>query len=85
EIFKEAGVPRKQKVTTFNVTDDAIIKPGNLLELVSIIGIVCFLIIFIFRIGKGFQGVVKRWGFKGQPASHGQTKTHRRPGAISTN
>jgi len=28
---------------------------------------------------------MKRWGFKGQPASHGQTKTHRRPGAISTN
>lgn len=24
---------------------------------------------------------MKRWGFKGQPASHGQTKTHRRPGA----
>ncbi|NXS01628.1 RM03 protein, partial [Oxylabes madagascariensis] len=44
-----------------------------------------FLIIFVFRIGKGFQGVMKRWGFKGQPASHGQTKTHRRPGAISTN
>ncbi|NXC19423.1 RM03 protein, partial [Corythaeola cristata] len=44
-----------------------------------------FLIIFLSRIGKGFQGVMKRWGFKGQPASHGQTKTHRRPGAISTN
>lgn len=25
---------------------------------------------------------MKRWGFKGQPASHGQTKTHRRPGSI---
>lgn len=37
-----------------------------------------------FSIGKGFQGVMKRWGFKGQPATHGQTKTHRRPGAIST-
>lgn len=24
---------------------------------------------------------MKRWGFKGQPATHGQTKTHRRPGA----
>nr|XP_035928733.1 39S ribosomal protein L3, mitochondrial-like isoform X1 [Halichoerus grypus] len=38
----------------------------------------------LFSIGKGFQGVMKRWGFKGQPATHGQTKTHRRPGAIST-
>ncbi|EPY82844.1 hypothetical protein CB1_000621007 [Camelus ferus] len=36
------------------------------------------------RIGKGFQGVMKRWEFKGQPATHGQTKTHRRPGAVST-
>ncbi len=25
---------------------------------------------------------MKRWGFKGQPASHGQTKTHRRPGSL---
>jgi len=25
---------------------------------------------------------MKRWGFKGMPASHGQTKTHRRPGNI---
>lgn len=41
EIFKEAGVPRKQKVTTFNVTDDAIIKPGNLSEL---LGIICIII-----------------------------------------
>ncbi len=38
--------------------------------------------LFYCRIGKGFQGVMKRWGFKGQPASHGQTKTHRRPGSL---
>ena len=25
---------------------------------------------------------MKRWGFKGGPASHGVTKTHRRPGNI---
>lgn len=37
EIFREAGVPRKQKVTTFNVTDDAIIKPGNLFDLDAVI------------------------------------------------
>jgi ribosomal protein L3 len=32
--------------------------------------------------GKGFAGVMKRWGFKGQGASHGNTKSHRRPGSI---
>ncbi|MFA6263864.1 MAG: 50S ribosomal protein L3 [Candidatus Babeliales bacterium] len=30
--------------------------------------------------GRGFQGVVKRWGFAGGPAAHG-SKFHRRPGA----
>lgn len=32
-------------------------------------------------IGKGFQGVVKRWGFGGGPSAHG-SMFHRRPGAI---
>ena len=31
--------------------------------------------------GHGFTGVVKRWGFKGGPASHGST-THRSSGSI---
>ena len=32
--------------------------------------------------GKGFQGVVHRYGFGGGPASHGNTR-HRKPGSIS--
>jgi large subunit ribosomal protein L3 len=31
--------------------------------------------------GRGFQGVMKRWGKHGGPASHGST-VHRRPGSI---
>ena len=34
------------------------------------------------RIGKGFQGVMKRHKMKGQRASHGVTKTHRKMGAT---
>ena len=37
---------------------------------------------FSFSTDQGFQGVMKRWGMKGQPASHGQTKTHRKMGAT---
>ncbi|XP_075068540.1 large ribosomal subunit protein uL3m isoform X1 [Mixophyes fleayi] len=82
EHYNEAGVPPKQKLSTFKVTDNAILKPGTPLyaahfrpgQFVDVTG---------KTIGKGFQGVMKRWGFKGQPASHGQTKTHRRPGAIA--
>lgn len=32
-------------------------------------------------IGRGFQGVVKRYGFKGGPASHGSTG-YRKPGSL---
>lgn len=32
--------------------------------------------------GKGFQGVVKRWGFKGGPKTHGQSDRWRAPGSI---
>lgn len=32
--------------------------------------------------GKGFSGPMRRWGFKGQPASHGVERKHRSPGSI---
>ncbi len=32
--------------------------------------------------GKGFQGVVKRYNFKGGPRSHGQKHSEREPGSI---
>ncbi len=34
--------------------------------------------------GKGFAGVMKRYGFKGFPASHGTERKHRAPGSISS-
>ncbi len=43
-------------------------------ELVDVAGI---------SIGKGFQGGMKRWGWKGGPATHGST-SHRRPGSIGS-
>jgi large subunit ribosomal protein L3 len=35
--------------------------------------------------GKGFAGVVKRFHFAGQQASHGTSVTHRRPGSAGSN
>lgn len=32
--------------------------------------------------GKGFTGVVKRWGFAGGPRTHGQSDRERAPGSI---
>lgn len=32
--------------------------------------------------GRGFTGVMKRWGFKGGPRTHGQSDRERAPGSI---
>jgi 50S ribosomal protein L3, bacterial len=35
--------------------------------------------------GKGFQGGVKRWNFRMQDATHGNSLSHRAPGSIGQN
>lgn len=37
-----------------------------------------------FSKGRGFQGVMKRHGFHGAPASHGTKHSHRAPGSIGS-
>ncbi len=32
--------------------------------------------------GKGFAGPMKRWGFKGQPRTHGHSLSHRSHGSL---
>ncbi|XP_072009580.1 large ribosomal subunit protein uL3m [Engystomops pustulosus] len=82
DFYREAGVPPKQKITRCKVSDNAILKPGTPLYAAHFRP-GQYVDVTAKTIGKGFQGVMKRWGYKGQPASHGQTKTHRRPGAIA--
>jgi len=63
---------KAENVDEYNVGDEVtcdIFEPG---ELVDVTGT---------SKGKGFQGVIKRWGFSGGRASHG-SKFHRQPGAI---
>ncbi|XP_066991756.1 large ribosomal subunit protein uL3m [Anabrus simplex] len=80
-LFKNSGVMPKKVLGRFIVSPEAALSPGTPLfashfkvgEYVDVRGL---------TIDRGFQGVMKRWKFKGQPASHGVTKTHRRPGNI---
>jgi large subunit ribosomal protein L3 len=67
----------------FRITEDetSLYTPGNTItaetftpgDIVSVSGV---------SKGKGFQGVVKRHGFKGGWAGHGQKHSHREPGSI---
>jgi len=56
-------------------------EPGQSLD-VSIFESIRFIDVRARNKGKGFQGGMKRHGFKGKEASHGVERVHRRPGSI---
>ncbi|CAG0886510.1 unnamed protein product [Darwinula stevensoni] len=80
-LFAESGVMPKRKLTRFLITPDAKIQPGTPLY-ASHFRPGDYVDVYGKTIDHGFEGVMKRWGFKGMPATHGVTKSHRRGGSI---
>lgn len=81
EWYEKRGFLPMKKWSRFRVTADSLLPQGTEITASH------------FQVGqtirckgvskdRGFQGVMKRWGMKGQPATHGQTKTHRKMGAT---
>mmetsp|Transcript_3221 Transcript_3221/g.5000 ORF Transcript_3221/g.5000 Transcript_3221/m.5000 type:complete len:292 (-) Transcript_3221:153-1028(-) len=79
--FRKAGVKPKRYLEEFRVTPDAIVPVGTRLyathflpgQLIDVRGVTK---------GKGFQGVMKKWGFSGGRATHGNSLSHRVPGST---
>mmetsp|Transcript_26268 Transcript_26268/g.81824 ORF Transcript_26268/g.81824 Transcript_26268/m.81824 type:complete len:395 (-) Transcript_26268:89-1273(-) len=79
--YKKQGVLPKYTLNEFRVSEAALLPPGTPLtaqhfvpgQRVDVQGV---------SKGKGFQGAMKRWGFKGMGASHGASKSHRSLGSI---
>ena len=61
---------RRIPVTRLEVESIEGFKPGDLVKVTG------------WSKGKGFTGVIKRWGFKGGPKTHGQSDKERSPGSI---
>jgi len=79
--FSHAGVAPKRFVAEFRVKN-----AEGLLEVGQSIGPEWFIEgQFVDArancLGKGFAGGMKRWNFKGQPASHGNSRNHRTMGS----
>jgi large subunit ribosomal protein L3 len=78
--FKKAGVPPMRRLEEFRLDEGEDLKAGDEVkagmfkadDFVDVVGT---------SKGKGFQGVVKRHGFRGGRASHG-SMFHRAPGSI---
>ena len=78
--YQRANIPPAKILREFKFDDQSGVKEGDQFfvdmfdigEKVHVIGT---------SKGKGFAGVVKRWGFKGGKATHGSMH-HRRPGSV---
>jgi len=79
--YLKYNLPPKEHLAEFKVT------PENFLPIGYCLGprhfkIGQFVDVQSTSIGKGFQGTMKRWNFKGGNATHGNSKAHRLPGSI---
>ncbi|XP_059060474.1 large ribosomal subunit protein uL3m [Achroia grisella] len=80
-MFDSVGMLPKQHLCRFIISPEAAMPTGTPL-FATHFRVGDYIDVRAKTIDRGFQGVMKRWGFKGMPASHGVTKTHRRPGNI---
>lgn len=79
--YIKAGVGPKHKICEFRVSSDCLLPVGHQIsarhftpgQWVFVSG---------WSKAKGYQGVMKRWGFQGMPATRGNEKAHRLPGSI---
>ncbi|ODQ67790.1 translation protein [Nadsonia fulvescens var. elongata DSM 6958] len=83
--FARAQVAPKPEVAEFHVANaDGLLPIGTLLP-PSYFEVGKYVDVRAHSKGKGFQGVMKRWGFKGLRASHGTSVSHRHGGSYGMN
>ena len=80
-VFAKADVAPKRFLREFRVDDCSGYRVGQSLT-VDLFPVDQAVDVTGRGIGKGFAGVMKRWGFRGGRASHGAHRTHRSPGSI---
>jgi large subunit ribosomal protein L3 len=78
--FKAAGATPTRRVAEFGLDEGESLSPGDQIK-VSIFKESDWVDVVGTSKGKGFQGVVKRHGFRGGRATHG-SMFHRAPGSI---
>ncbi len=79
--FAKANVLPKRKLVEFRVSKDALLEVGAEISAEHFVP-GQFVDVTGTTIGKGFQGVMKRYNFGGMPASHGVSITHRAHGST---
>ena len=79
--FESRALPLKRYLREFKVTEDALLPVGTSITAAHFVPGQSVDVQGVTK-GHGFQGVMKRWGFAGGNATHGNTKAHRTPGSM---
>ena len=79
--YAKANVEPKRKLVEFRVSEDAMIDVGAAVTVDHFIN-GQFVDVVGRTVGKGFQGGMKRWNFRGLEASHGVSVSHRSHGST---
>jgi large subunit ribosomal protein L3 len=79
--FDKAGVPPRRYLAELRTTDAETYEIGQEIT-AEVFDAGAVVDVTGTSKGKGYAGVMKRHGFKGQGASHGAQAVHRRPGSI---
>lgn len=80
-VFAASKVEPKKKLAEFRVSPENILEVGAEISAAHFVA-GQFVDIQGTTIGKGFQGVMKRWNFGGGRASHGNSVSHRAHGST---
>ena len=80
-VFETKGMAYKSYLREFPVTEDALLPVGTSISALHFVP-GQFVDVQATTRGKGFQGAVRRWGFKGQSKTHGTTKAERKIGSM---
>ncbi|HYD17789.1 MAG TPA: 50S ribosomal protein L3 [Patescibacteria group bacterium] len=79
--FAKAKVEPKAKLVEFRVSEENLLEIGAELSVEHFVP-GQFVDVSGVTIGKGYQGVMKRWNFGGLRATHGVSVSHRSPGST---
>lgn len=79
--FEKTGIKPGQKILEFEKESDQEVKPGDEIK-VDIFNAGDKIKVTGWSKGRGFAGVIKRYGFKRGPKTHGQSNKMRTPGSI---
>jgi large subunit ribosomal protein L3 len=83
--FAKAEIEAGDMLVEFLIDSEDSFKAGQILSVADVFSAGQFVDVSGITKGKGFAGTVKRYNFRTQDATHGNSRSHRVPGSIGQN